>query len=515
MILMYHKIDIKSPTQYWVTVKDFERQMAELADKEVVSLYNYDSDNPNQVVITFDGVYENVYKYAFPILKKYGYPFHLFVTSDFIGKDNSFDITEPLTKFASMQQIQQMVAGGGMLEWHTQTHRSFSSDMSEEDLVHELTIPDNVRILQPNGFKWFAYPYGFLSEDKLHFISDRFQGAVAVWQGNKHNKYKLNRLEVHSEHSFAADDIFYKKNLDNGLVSVIVPTYNVAPYLHDFFQSILFQSYKNLEIIIVTDAPTDNSVEIAEYYAEKDKRIKIMKNKENLGVARTLCRGYAAATGDFCATMSPDDTIDMYYFENLMKKQKETNSDVVCARMLATQKNYMFTDNQDFTVIPFAGKIGLLFYFYPALVKRKMIVENNIWDDSVVERHWEDILIRCKYAYYANHVSVATKAIRYYTIRETSLSHKPTEIQLEYMVRAEQRSGDFLHSVGIDDVRIKIVGGFQVVGGWDIRSWFVPDQGSKSTKKTRKKKRLRKLLFRGLSLLLPIKSWRRSLRKKE
>lgn len=115
MILMYHKIDIKSPTQYWVTVKDFERQMAELADKEVVSLYNYDSDNPNQVVITFDGVYENVYKYAFPILKKYGYPFHLFVTSDFIGKDNSFDITEPLTKFASMWQIQQMVVGGECL----------------------------------------------------------------------------------------------------------------------------------------------------------------------------------------------------------------------------------------------------------------------------------------------------------------------------------------------------------------------------------------------------------------
>lgn len=274
----------------------------------------------------------------------------------------------------------------------------------------------------------------------------------------------------------------FEHNPPTKLISVIVPTYNVSAYIHDFFHSILSQSYTNLEIIIIDDASTDESLKIAEYYAEQDNRIKILKNEENMGVGKTLAKGYAAASGDFCATMSPDDTIDMFYFENLIKKYGETQSDVICARMLATQKNYMFCDNGEFTFYPFAGKIGALFYFYPALITRKLIIENDIWNDSVVERHWEDILIRCKYAYYANHVSFTPKAIRYYTIRGTSLSHAPSETQLKYQKAAEKRVSAFLQGVGITDVHIRLVGGFKMEGGWDINSWFQPYKEKKNKK---------------------------------
>lgn len=486
MILMYHKIDVTAPTEFWVSITDFKRQMEELKNWQVVSLNEYDINNPNQIVITFDGVYENVYKYAFPILKEYGYPFHLFITSDFIGKDNSFDINEPLTTFATKQQLQEMANSGGLLEWHTKTHQCFTENMDERTLISEITIPEDIKKMQPQGFNWFGFPYGLLSDDKMHFISERFKGALSVWQGNKYDKYKLNRLEVHSDHSFNKNSVFFKSPLENALISVIVPTYNVAAYLPDFFNSILSQSYKNLEIIMVMDAPTDNSVQIAKIFAQKDSRIIIVENEENLGVAKTLYKGYSMAKGDFCATMSPDDTIDMFYFENLIKRYKETKSDVICARMLATQKNYMFSDNTDFTVYPFAGKISALFYFYPALVLRKLIVENNIWNSSIVERHWEDILIRCKYAYYANHVSTATKAIRYYTIRQTSLSHAPSEKQLQYQKIAEKRSTDFLRSVGIKDIQIKIVGIFKIEGGWDIKSWFIEEKTSSKKKKKKK-----------------------------
>ena len=343
MILMYHKVDKEAKTRFWVSVQDFERQMQELSCKKVVSLNEYDVNDPEQVVITFDGVYENVYKYAFPILKKYGYPYHLFITSDFIGKDNSFDSVEPLTKFATIKQLKEMADNGAMLEWHTKTHRQFTEQLSEEEILTELNIPNDIKNLQSTGFKYFAFPYGLLSDDKLHLVKERFKGALSVWQGDNHNKYKLNRLEVHTNHTFDKNSVFFKDPLQRGLISVIVPTYNVAPYIEDFFKSILSQSYKNLEIIMVMDAPTDNSLEIAKTYAKTDKRIKIIENQENMGVAKTLARGYAAATGDFCSTMSPDDTIDMFYFENLIKKYKETKSDVICARMLATQNNYMFS----------------------------------------------------------------------------------------------------------------------------------------------------------------------------
>lgn len=494
MILMYHKVDKEAKTRFWVSVQDFERQMAELSDKQVVSLDDYDPFNPNHIVITFDGVYENVYTFAFPILKKLGYPYHLFITSDFIGKDNSFDTVEPLTTFATFEQLQEMADNGASMEWHTKTHRSFGCHMTEKEIIEEITIPTELKALQPNGFNWFAYPYGHLPSDKIHLISERFNGAVSVLQGSKDNQYKLNRLEVHNEHTFSSENIFFKNLTNNGLISVIVPTYNVSAYIRDFFHSILSQSYTNLEIIIVNDASTDASLEIARYYAKQDKRIKILENKENLGVGKTLARGYAVATGDFCATMSPDDTIDMFYFENLIKKYQETKSEVICARMLATQKNYMYCDNGEFTFYPFAGKIGALFYFYPALVLRKMIVENDIWNSSVTERHWEDILIRCKYAYHANHVSFTPKAIRYYTIRSTSLSHAPSKIQLKYQKAAEKRVTEFLESVRIDDIHIKLAGGFKINGAWDIHSWFQPSKEKKKKFSHKMKKFFKNLL---------------------
>ena len=91
MILMYHKIYPDSPTMWWVDVDNFYRQMCELKCRKVVSLDDYDPADPDHVVITFDGVYKNVLTFAAPILKDFGYPFELFVTSDYIGKDNSFD----------------------------------------------------------------------------------------------------------------------------------------------------------------------------------------------------------------------------------------------------------------------------------------------------------------------------------------------------------------------------------------------------------------------------------------
>ena len=60
---MYHKVYLETPTVWWITVDNFYRQMLEIADREVVYLSEYNKNNPNQVVITFDGIYENVLKY--------------------------------------------------------------------------------------------------------------------------------------------------------------------------------------------------------------------------------------------------------------------------------------------------------------------------------------------------------------------------------------------------------------------------------------------------------------------
>ena len=72
---MYHKVYLDNPTHWWVNVDNFYRQMHELRNKKVVYLNDYDPNDPECVVITFDGVYQNIVEYAAPILAKFSYPF--------------------------------------------------------------------------------------------------------------------------------------------------------------------------------------------------------------------------------------------------------------------------------------------------------------------------------------------------------------------------------------------------------------------------------------------------------
>ena len=160
MILMYHKIYLNSPTMWWVTVNDFYRQMAELSSKEVVYLEDYDVNNPNQVVITFDGVYKNVLQYAMPIMKDFGYPFELFITSDYLDKDNEFESVEPNAPFTSKEELQALVVNGGRLQWHTKSHPNLKEVTDRELIINELSIPEDIKALDANGFNWFAYPHG-------------------------------------------------------------------------------------------------------------------------------------------------------------------------------------------------------------------------------------------------------------------------------------------------------------------------------------------------------------------
>ena len=103
MILTYHKIFPEVKTKWWVTPDTFYRQMVDLKNKQVVYLDDYDPNNPNHAVITFDGIYQNMWEYAVPILKHFGYPFELFIIGKTIGGDNAFDSVEPLTQFADAE----------------------------------------------------------------------------------------------------------------------------------------------------------------------------------------------------------------------------------------------------------------------------------------------------------------------------------------------------------------------------------------------------------------------------
>ena len=121
-------------------------------------------------------------------------------------------------------------------------------------------------------------------------------------------------------------------------ISVIVPVYNVEDYLDRCINSIVKQTYKNLEIILVDDGSTDSSYKICNEWAKKDERIKVLHNK-NEGVSKARNVGIDASTGDFIAFVDSDDYIEETMFEKLLDKQKTNNSDIVFCRVNQINNN--------------------------------------------------------------------------------------------------------------------------------------------------------------------------------
>lgn len=111
-------------------------------------------------------------------------------------------------------------------------------------------------------------------------------------------------------------------------VSIVIPVYNVAPFLRQCLDSAVNQTLKEIEIICVNDGSTDSSPEILEEYAAKDPRVKII-NKENSGYGASMNRGLQMATGEYFAVLESDDFCMLDMYETLYKTAKQFDADIV------------------------------------------------------------------------------------------------------------------------------------------------------------------------------------------
>ena len=121
-------------------------------------------------------------------------------------------------------------------------------------------------------------------------------------------------------------------------ISVIVPIYNVEQYLRRCIDSIINQTYKNLEIILVDDGSPDNCGQICDDYAKKDTRIKVI-HKKNGGLSDARNVGLEVCTGDYISFVDSDDWIELNTYEIMMKSMNEYNADMVVSNI-----NYVYKD---------------------------------------------------------------------------------------------------------------------------------------------------------------------------
>ena len=113
-------------------------------------------------------------------------------------------------------------------------------------------------------------------------------------------------------------------------ISVIIPVYNVEKYLKRCLDSVINQTFRDLEIICVNDGSTDGSSEILEEYKSKDERI-IIINKVNGGLSSARNAGMKVARGEYIGFVDSDDWIDLDFFEKLYTAAKKHDADVACA----------------------------------------------------------------------------------------------------------------------------------------------------------------------------------------
>lgn len=111
-------------------------------------------------------------------------------------------------------------------------------------------------------------------------------------------------------------------------LSIIIPVFNTKAFLPACLDSILNQTYRELEIILVNDGSKDGSEELCRHYASKDPRVQLI-NQENRGVAAARNRGLEAATGQYLTFVDSDDLLDLNAYEKLVKILEEKEADIL------------------------------------------------------------------------------------------------------------------------------------------------------------------------------------------
>ena len=164
-------------------------------------------------------------------------------------------------------------------------------------------------------------------------------------------------------------------------VSVIIPVYNTEPYLKRCLNSVCNQTLKDIEIILVDDCSTDESLKILKEYASKDKRIKLIILEQNQGVAVARNKGLEAAKGEYIGFVDSDDFIDLNFYETLYKKAEEDDFDAVKGNIRKyDSKTNEYSKDIFLDMNSYIRKNKAYFHcsFYTAIYKTEFVRKNHL-----------------------------------------------------------------------------------------------------------------------------------------
>lgn len=212
--------------------------------------------------------------------------------------------------------------------------------------------------------------------------------------------------------------------MKNDLISIIVPVFNSEQYLSKTIDSLLKQNYHNIEILLIDDGSTDNSLKICNKFALKDKRIVVI-HSENKGVSNARNLGLIKANGEFIAFVDSDDYIEPNMIDTLYNLHLKTKSDITMCSISREDQNDI-----PFEKIIFPNKTykkeeaiaelindNIRDYLWNKLYKSKLFEDIKF----PIGKIYEDVLTLYKLFLKANHVSSTDLILYHYIDRNNSI----------------------------------------------------------------------------------------------
>lgn len=211
-------------------------------------------------------------------------------------------------------------------------------------------------------------------------------------------------------------------------ISIIVPVYNVEKYLKTCLDSLVKQTLQEIEIIIINDASPDKSYIIMEQYKKNyPDKVKCIYLKENLSQGGARNEGIKASTGEYITFVDSDDYIDITMCEQLYKKAKETDSDIVFCDIYRVSEKTGEKKHSSLVYMQQMGKITkekreqlFLAESYPwaKIIRRNIIIENELWFPEHMK--YEDCATVNLYYAYTYNCSYVRKPLYFYLLHSNS-----------------------------------------------------------------------------------------------
>lgn len=219
--------------------------------------------------------------------------------------------------------------------------------------------------------------------------------------------------------------------MNRDLISIIVPVYNVEPYLDRCINSIVSQTYSNLEIILVEDGATDNSGKICDEWEKKDDRIKVI-HKENGGLSDARNVGIENAKGDYIAFVDSDDFVKNNMYEVLLKNLKTYHADVsVCSAFDFLDNDDMENCQQDDIKLEYYENEDVFKKLFSKDIGKAVVAWNKLYVKKVFERDLrfskgkfhEDVFFAHRMLGAIHSIVYTNQKLYYYYVRQGSISN--------------------------------------------------------------------------------------------